>query len=734
MAPRSNREPNRLNQPQMVGSNSHFALSRDSNMVATTCFILGNVRTCEQHGKAPPVDKTEKAAESTKPGQIGSSEQQTLTLQRALDLALQHHSAGDLHEAEGIYQQILQTDTKNPSALHLLGVIAHQEGENEGAVGLISKALAIKPDYAEAHNNLGLALQELGRLEEAVASYHKALAIQPNDAAVHSNLGKVLWEMGQLEEAIASCQKALAIKPKFAKAHCNLGTALQEVGSIDEALIHYHKAIDINPHYAEAYNNIGVAVQELGQLDEAVTYYRKALAIKPNFAEAFNNLGNAFKPLRQLDDAVSTYRKALAIKPDYTKAGRNLLFAMQNLPGLSPEELFTECLRFSETHTRDIPRPTKLTNNRSPDRRLRVGYMSSDFRDHPVGRHILPLLSSHDRAKFEVHCYAEVLRPDAITERFRSCIDHWHTTVGKSDAEVAKMVRADGIDVLVCLAGHYDNNRPLVCAHRAAPVQVSYHDVPTSGLEEMDYLLTDDFLNPPDTKEMFTEELYRLPVFFHSPPIENAPPVAAVPAEQTGMITFGSFNNPAKMNDEVIRLWSEVLGSVSGSRLLLKNKNLYHQTSLRGGVLERFQAYGIGQDRIVFAVTLDRMREHLERYREVDIALDPFPFNGATTTFQALWMGVPVVSLAGNTFISRTAGSILHHLGLGELLVDTPEAYVACARDLAGDIARLKTFRTTLRDRITASPLCDATTCARNVEAAYRDMWRTWCAQPHNTP
>jgi len=398
-------------------------------------------------------------------------------------------------------------------------------------------------------------------------------------------------------------------------------------------------------------------------------------------------------------------------------------------------ELFTENLRFAEKHSQGITRPPEnLTNDPTPDRRLRVGYLSSDFRNHPTGSVLLPLLSSHDRVKFEVYCYADVPCPDEMTERFRSTVDHWHTIVGKSDSEVAGMVRADAIDVLVCLAGRFDSNRPLICAHRAAPVQVSFHDGATSGLEEMDYWLTDGFLHPPDTKEMFTEELYRLPVFYQWLPIEEAPPVETLPADQAGFVTFGSFNNPAKVNEEVISLWGEVLKSVPGSRLLLKYKNWYGQESLHNNVVEKFAACGVDQDRIIFATTPDTLAEHLGRYGEVDIALDPFPFNGATATFQALWMGVPVVSLAGETFISRAAGSMLHHAGLGDLTVDTPEAYVACVRDLAGDLKRLRTLRANLRDRMTASPLCNAPAYALSVEAAYRDVWGRWCAQPKNIP
>jgi predicted O-linked N-acetylglucosamine transferase (SPINDLY family) len=469
-------------------------------------------------------------------------------------------------------------------------------------------------------------------------------------------------------------------------------------------------------------------------LEDAVASYNKALAIKPDFAEAHYNLGSALMNLGKLDEAITSYRKAFAINPEYVDADRNLLFALLNVPGLTPEELFAEHVCFAENHARDIVHlGGNLTNDTDPDRRLRVGYLSSDFKNHPVGLNVISLVSSHDHDKFEVFCYADVPRPDAVTKQFRSCVDHWRPIAGKPDADVAGMVRADEIDVLVCLAGRFDNNHPLVCAHRVAPVQVSFHDGATSGLKEMDYWLTDDYLHPDNTKELFTEELYRLPVLYQYPPIEDAPPVAALPAENAGYITFGSFNNPAKVNDEVLCLWAEVLTSVPGSKMLLKYKNWYAQASLQDRVFEQFAACGIEQDRVILAAPpRDTLTEHLSRYGDIDIALDPFPFNGSTTTFQALWMGVPVISLAGETFISRAAGSLLHQVELDDLTVDTPEAYVALARDFAGDLDRLRTLRAGLREQVAASPLCDAPAYARSVETAYRSMWRKWCAE-HQT-
>jgi len=559
------------------------------------------------------VDKTEKAAKSTKTLQPTnpSTQQQTQTHHQDLELAVKYHNAGDYLKARGIYQQILETEPNQFDALHLLGVMAHQRGENNIALNLIMKALAIKPDYAEAHSNLGAVFRELGQLNDAVMSYQKALAIKPDyaeaynnlgnafkqlaqfDEAVasyqeaveinpgyaeaHSNLGLVYRDLGKLGEAVDSYRKALAIKPDYAEVHNNFGNLLRELGRLDEAVVNYQKALTIKPDYAEVHNNLGNAFKELGQLDEAVARYHNALDVKPDYAEAYSNLGNTFLGLGKLDNAVASYRKALSIKPYFPEAEKNLLSARLYLPEFSPGELVAENLYFPEKLVQETHQfAENLANTPTPDRQLRVGYLSSDFWDHPVGRNVLPLLSSHDRANFEVHCYSDVRRPDAVTGRFRTCAYQWHTIVGKSDAEVAEMVRVGGIDVLVCLAGRFDNNRPLVCTYRAAPVQVSYHD-------------------------------------------------------------------------------------------------------------------------------------------------------GATTSFQALWMGVPVVSLAGETFNSRIGGSILHHLGLRELVVNTPEAYVDCVGDLAGDLSRLRTLRMSLRARITSSLLCDASAYARNVEAAYRGMWRAWC-------
>ena len=502
------------------------------------------------------------------------------------------------------------------------------------------------------------------------------------------------------------------------------------MGRFDDAVASYHKALAIRPDYAEARYNLGNAFLEQRKLDDAVASYHKALAIRPEYAEARNHLGNAFRILGKLDDAVTSYHKALAIKPDFAEAGRNFLAALLYVPGISHDELFDEHLQFAERQTSSIVRiADKFENDPIEDRRLRIGYVSSDLKNHPVGDHMYPLIANHDHEAFEIFCYADVAHPDEMTEWLQSSVQHWRSIIRMSDEDVARMVRADKIDVLVILAGRFDSNRPLVSAYRAAPVQVNYLDVATSGLQEMDYFLTDDDLNPPETEQKFTEEIYRLPCSFQGAPIEASPPAGPLPADRAGRITFSSFNNPAKVSGEVLNLWARVLEAVPGSRLMLKYYRIYFVASLRNRIVSEFEAAGISEDRILFPEPRDTKYEHLLSYGEIDIALDPFPFNGGTTTIQALSMGVPVIALIGNSHVSRYSAMMLRHAELIKLAAATPDEYVACARGLAGDLARLRSLRQTLREQLTTSPMYDAPVYAQSVEKAYRDMWGRWCTQ-----
>jgi protein O-GlcNAc transferase len=425
-------------------------------------------------------------------------------------------------------------------------------------------------------------------------------------------------------------------------------------------------------------------------------------------------------------EAIADYRAALSRHTGHVAAHRNLLAALLYDPTCDLETLHDEHLAFALAHRprRPIARPARTGRGEH----LRVAYLSSDFCDQPVGRNVVALFEHRDRTAIEVFGYSDVARPDGMTERFRSAADGWRSTVGLTDEMVAELIRADRIDILVILAGRFGDNRPLVAVHRPAPVIVSFHDGATSGLSEVDFWLTDDVLHPAGSRERFTETLLPVPCFYCYPPISEAPP----PARRGGhaRVVFGSFRNPAKINDRVVSVWGKLLGSIDGSSLILKYHDVYGNAGLRRRISALFAAVGIECERIVFSEARDSTIQHLSRYEEVDVALDTFPFTGATTTFEAIWMGVPVVTLAGDRFVGRMSASILAAAGLGDFITSSPDRYVEVAADIARDAPRRAELRASLRGRILHGPLCDGHGYARSVEAALRSAWNTIASAP----
>jgi predicted O-linked N-acetylglucosamine transferase (SPINDLY family) len=682
------------------------------------------------------------------------------TISEALAIAIRHHQAGRLQAAEEIYRQILAVESNHAEAIQFLGVIASQRGNyaiaveylgravalksssaafhlNLGeayrawhripeAVACYRRALELKPDFAEAHHNLGNALMDQGKPDDAVACYRRALELKPDLAEAHNNLGNALKDLKKLDGAVACYRRALELKPDFAEAHHNLGSVLTDLGKAGEALAYSRRALELKPDFAEARNILGIALSELGRPDDAVACYRRALELKPDFAEAQNNLGNALVDQGNADEALACYRRALQLRPDYVMAHSNLVYTQLFCPGYDAQSLDEEHRRWSRQHAEPLERFIQPhLNDRSPARRLRIGYLSPDFRLHPVGRFALPLLESHDHESFQVFCYASVLDPDGITERCRAQADVWRDVFRLSDEQVAHAIRQDQVDILVDLTMHMANNRLLVFARKPAPVQVTYLAYcGTTGLGTMDYRLTDPYLDPPGRDERFyCEQSVRLRETYwcYRPPIET-PPVNALPALEAGQVRFGSLNNFCKVTPPVLATWSRLLQAVPGSRLLLHAHAGSHRDRIRTLLAEQ----GISAQRLEFVDSLPTL-EYFDVYRRIDMALDPFPYGGGTTTCDALWMGVPVVSLAGQTAVGRGGVSILSNIGLPELIAETPEQYVRIAVELAQDLSRLSRLRATLRDRMQASPLMDAPRFARNVEAAYRDMWERWC-------
>ena len=632
---------------------------------------------------------------------------------------------GQLDEAVASYRQALALKPDYAEACNNLGVALQAQGQLDEAVESYRRVLAIRPEFAEAHCNLGNALQAQGKLDEAAASYRRAFALKPDYAVAHYNLGVVLQAQGQFEEAVASYRQALAIKPDFAQAHGDLGNALQAQGEFDDAVASYRRALAIKPDYAEVHNNLGTALQTLGRLDEAITSYRRALAINSDYVEAHRNLGNTLKELGMHGEAVASYRKALTLAPDDEKTYSAMLVLMNFVEGIAPDAKFADHLGYAAQFERAAGRRITHENECDYRRRLRLGYLSFDFGNSILQYYLQPLFAGHDKDAFELFMYDNASRETDTTQVLKRYANTWRCIAGASDTQVADLIRTDEIDILVDLSGHLTNNRLLTFALKPAPVQMTWLGYQnTTGLRSMDYRITDSYCDPPGvTERYYTEKLLRLPEssWCYCPPCAIQP--TPLPALTNGYITFGCLNLFMKITQGALQLWAEILRHVKESRLTLIGVPSGEATVRVKCIFARA---GVTANRLSF---LPRMpeAEYRNAYRQVDIALDPFPYNGLSTTLDALWMGVPVVTLAGNTYAARCGVSVLSTVGLSEFIAADSSRYFDIARTLAENLARLDAIRQSLPHRISHSSLADGPRFAQNMESLYREAWRHWC-------
>jgi protein O-GlcNAc transferase len=604
------------------------------------------------------------------------------------------------------------------------GIAFLTQGKPQEAEASFRRALELDPDRPELHNNLAKTLIDQRRLDEALDSYRRAIEIAPAQAAAHYNIANLLRERGAWSEAEQSYRRALDREPQNPDFHNNLGNLLKDCERYEEAIACYRQAIALAPEHYRAYFNLGVALQAGGGSAEAAQCFRRVLALNPDHALAHSKLAELLKFQGRAGEAAAYYRRAVELAPDNLALRSALLVCLQYDPAMTPGALLVEHRRFAAA----LPaRAVAHANPRDPDRPLNIGYLSADLRQHPVGLLLMPVVATHDRAMFRVHCYYGQRQGDDVTAFISSRADVWRSTVGLSDEEVAAMVQADRIDILVDLAGHTLNNRLPVFALRPAPVQATWAGYfGTTGLDAIDYLISDRYLSPPGSERYSTEKPVHLPdgyICWAAP--GNAPAVAPPPASSRGAVTFGCFNNPAKINPQVIALWGQLLRELPSSRLVLKAGDL-DEPAVSQRIRAMFVAEQIAGDRIVLLGN-SPLAEYFRCYNDIDIALDPFPYSGGLTTFDALWMGVPVVTLPGERFASRHSLSHLSAAGLGELAADGPEGYLRIAKELAHDLPRLTALRADMRDRLRRSPLLQAERFTRGLEAAYRWMWRRWC-------
>jgi protein O-GlcNAc transferase len=710
---------------------------------------------------------------------------------KAVRKGLAHLEAGRIDTAERLFRSVLQSEPGHPEANHALGALAVRQGKPQSALAFLTAALKADPQrgqhwlsFAEALLLTGqagdaravfelavargfsspdmaalkpridraniywnaLKVQREGRSAEAERLYTTVLPADPdhvessgmidqliaagvNVADAQANFGALLIDLGRPPEAIAQLTAALRQNPHHVHAHNNLSMLLNDLGKPVEAIVHATAALRQDPGLAEAHNNLANALVETNRLDEAVRHYREALRLKPDYAMAWNNLGNALKAQGKITEAIVNYRTALGLDPDFLLAHNNLIMTLGYSAEVPHEVLVDQARQFNDAVAAPLLRMRAFTNIPDPGRRLRVGYVSGDFRTHAVNYFFEPLLTHHRKDAFEFFAYANMPAGDLVTARLKQHFDHWRDICGLSDDAAADLIEADGIDILIDMSGHSSRNRILVFARKPAPIQATWLGfTTTTGVKAIDYRITDVYADPPGmTEHLNTETLWRLPATFccYQARAGIADPIDHPPRDDNGFTTFGCFNNFTKVTDGALRCWAEILKRVTDARLLLEIPGI-DGAEFRSETQARLAQLGLPLDRVILEPRKPSNQYVL--YNKIDIALDPFPFNGGTTSLDALWMGVPVISLAGAYFTARMGVTIMNNMGLPELSAADEKAYVDLATDLATDPSKLRAIRHNLRQKMSDSPIMDYPAFARDMEAAYRGMWQAWCA------
>ncbi len=581
-------------------------------------------------------------------------------------------------------------------------------------------------DAGFAWKMLGASLQIQGK--NALPAFQRTAALMPADADAHFKLGAAFFQQGRVADAEACYRRVAELRPESAEAHNNYAAILFERGKISEAVRSARRAVRLKPEYAEAHNNLGTFLRELGQFEEALASYAEATKRNPNSYKSFGNLGNLYKEIGDLDAALASYRRALEIKPDLAEAYSNMLFVCNYMAGYSPEDCLEQARVFGKLFSEKASaRFTSWQCDKSP-KRLRVGLVSGDLRVHSVGHFLEGFLSQMDTARIEFIAYPTYHKEDDLTRRIRPFFSEWRPLFGMNDEAAARLIHGDGVHVLIDVSGHTANNRLPVFAYKPAPVQISWLGFPyTTGVGEIDYILGDTLAIPVAHEGHFTERVWRLPDSYlcFSPPAYPLQ-VSALPANENGFVTFGSFNNLTKMNDDVVALWSRVLLQAPGSVLYLKSAQL-NDERICEQTRQRFASCGVTPERLLLAGRSASIAEHLAEYAKVDIALDPFPYPGVTTSVEALWMGVPVLTLSGDRFLSLTAKSVACYAGLPNWVAADKDDFVRKAAEYSSNTRGLAALRTGLRDQVLASPIFDAPRFARNFEQALWEMWQKHC-------
>jgi len=627
-------------------------------------------------------------------------------------------AAGDMEAAERHALAALRDDPENGMLVARLGSIQMALGRFQDGIVNLAAATDGLPDSAVVWNEYGVALAKTGAPKEAEIALRRALGLGPEIPQIHNNYGNVLRGRGAYKEAIACYQGALKRRPDYIEARANLGVALQEAGDAGAAIDCFEAVLKKSPDDGATWTHLGAALAAQGRLVEAEAAHRRSIELQPGSPDAYNNLGIILKDQGRLPDARKAYQAA--VDRDSTDAGvhSNLLMCLCYDTAVTAEETIELHCNWAARHAPVTDVEAFRFEDGGP---LRIGYLSPDFRDHSVAYFVESIFANHDPEKVALYVYSDAADADATTARLRAHAAHWRDVFADDDETLYRRIRGDRIQVLVDLAGHTANNRLPVFARRAAPVQVTWLGYGmTTGMPQIDYLLSDNWVDPPGPADDWcTEEICRLPSGFmcYAPPLD----VPLPDAENGRPVTFGSFNNLSKVNDGVLALWARILNEVPDSRLLLKSRQLADPV-IGQRLQDTFEKAGVAADRLKFAGRTASRAEHYALYGEVDVALDTFPYNGATTTCEALWMGTPVVSMAGDRHVGRFGLTFLTRAGFPEWVAETPEAYIS----IAADLARRRPDAVTVRDTVSRSMLVDGAAAAGDLEDVFQDMWRRW--------
>jgi len=693
-----------------------------------------------------------------------------MSLEQALTLARRHLAAGRWADADTVARAILETSPEEQGAQAVRaavqaaaqcpaiqtaqgdaefwnnhGLAFQSQGRLAEAEAAYRQALALRPGMVEVLNNLGNVFQQQGRLPEAVAAYRLVLAAHPV-VPVLKNLAVALLALGQCSEAALLLRRVVDEVPAEADSWLNLGVANLGLGAFDVAEDCFQRAESARPNFAKAAFNLGVSCDARGQTERATAAYLRAIDLEPNYADAYNNLGICLQEQGQLSAAEAAFRKVLTLRPAFAPAIDNLGYALASQGRIDESRAFPSLYRMHfdpESGPAEIAAAHRQQGARmaaqmasyrrppaerpNPNRPLRLGFISADLAAHPVGRFLIPTIEHLDRRRCQVACYCDRANPDALTARFRAAADVWCDSRSLSHQQLAERIAADTIDVLIELAGHTAGNRLMTLAAQPAPLQVTWIGYEgTLGLPTVQYLIADEHIIPPADEPYYSERVLRMPQCYVSfDPPADAPPVGPLPCGAHDRLTFGSLNNPAKFNAEVIACWARLLAQLPEARLLLRYKGL-DDTIVRQRFVAQFAAAGVAPERLEIQGRVS-YAQYLAEYNRIDVGLDPFPFVGGATTCEALWMGVPVITLAGRTFAGRRGLSYLRNVGLADLVATDPDDYIERAVALAQDRARLTTLRAELRPRMAQSPLCDGVRTAEHLLELLNGPWQAWC-------